>query len=254
MDNLKTVLATQSREELSTGQMLGLIALAGIAAFFVGSIPIIRYPFRLLMTFVHEFGHGIAAIITGGHFESFVINPDGSGLAYSAGGWRFIIIPAGYLGVAVFAAVLITLGRSHRWSRIALGSIGTMLILLTLCYGRPAAFSLQAIFSSILTILMGISFGTIFLWVALKSPDGAIIFFLHLIAIKAGLTAFEDIIGLLSFPSCSQMQVKTDACSMANLTFIPAEVWAVVWAVIAVILIGGAIWSTWLTNGDENVI
>ena len=162
MDNLKTVLATQSREELSTGQMLGLIALAGIAAFFVGSIPIIRYPFRLLMTFVHEFGHGIAAILTGGHFESFVIHSDGSGLAYSAGGWRFIIIPAGYLGVAIFAAVLIKLGRSHRWGRIALGSIGAMMILLTLCYGWPGQFSIQAIFNSFLTLFMGVAFGSIF--------------------------------------------------------------------------------------------
>ena len=206
------------------------------------------------MTFVHEFGHGIAAILTGGHFESFVIHSDGSGLAYSAGGWRFIIIPAGYLGVAVFAAVLIKLGRSHRWSRIALGTIGITMILLTLCYGWPGRFSIQAIFNSFLTLLMGLAFGSVFLWVALKSPAGAIIFFLHLIAIKAGLTAFEDIIGFLSFPSCSQLDVKTDACSMAQLTFIPAGIWAVVWAVIATILIGGAIWSTWLTNGNENVI
>jgi hypothetical protein len=37
-----------------------------------------------------------------------------------------------------------------------------------------------------------------------------------------------------------------DARSMAQLTFIPAIVWAVVWAVAALVLIGGAIWLTWL--------
>jgi hypothetical protein len=44
---------------------------------------------------------------------------------------------------------------------------------------------------------------------------------------------------------------------MAQLTFIPAIVWAVLWVVAALVLLGGAVWFTWvapgLTDNDEVV-
>jgi hypothetical protein len=38
---------------------------------------------------------------------------------------------------------------------------------------------------------------------------------------------------------------------MAGLTLIPAIIWAILWAVVAVVLIGGAIWMTWLAGSEE---
>jgi hypothetical protein len=42
-----------------------------------------------------------------------------------------------------------------------------------------------------------------------------------------------------------------DARSMAQLTLIPAIIWAVLWALTAGVLIGGAIWITWLAGDEE---
>ena len=183
MSSIQSLFNSSTKDNLSTQQTLTLIGLAGLTAFLLAVVPfigLINYPFRLLLTIVHELGHGLAALITGGHFIRFVIFPNGSGLAYTAGGWRFMVIPAGYLGVAVFGAVLILLGRNHRWSRWAMAVIGGALIVLTILYGLPTIFSGQ-IFSGILTMLSGVIFGLVFLWVAVRAAPGWIIFLLHLL-------------------------------------------------------------------------
>ncbi len=244
------VLSTSSskREDLSTQKTLTLIGLAGITTFLLAVIPWlgwINYSFRLLITMVHELGHGLAALLTGGSFSRFVIFSDGSGLAYTAGGWRFLIIPAGYLGAAIFGAILIMLGRNYRWSRIAMGGIGLSMILLSLRYGAPSILTPQFL-GGVLTTVSGVIFGALFLFIAIKASPGWIIFFLHVIAIQAGLTAFSDIFTVIGISTNLMGGARSDAQSMAELTYIPAIAWALVWAVVAVIIIGGAIWVTWI--------
>ena len=252
MSNIKALFNPSDGQELSTQQILGLIGLAALTAAAITWVPIINwldYPFRLLLTIVHELSHGLAAILTGGHFRNFIIAPTGSGLTYTAGGWRLIVIPAGYLGVAVFAAGLIILGRSRRWSRIALGVIGAAMILFSLWFGLPTQASVQAVVNSMLGIAMGVIFGAIFLKIALRAGDGLVIFFLHLLAIKAGFTAFSDLFAVIGLSTRPGPVPHTDAHSMAELTHLPAVFWGLVWAAIALVLIGGAIWVTWL-KGD----
>jgi hypothetical protein len=45
-----------------------------------------------------------SAVITGGAFRRFEINPDLSGVAFSAGGVAWIISSAGYVGSALFGS------------------------------------------------------------------------------------------------------------------------------------------------------
>jgi hypothetical protein len=240
--NLKTV------DALSSQRILTLIGSAGLATLFLAIIPLLaplNYPFRLLMTIVHELGHGLAAMITGGEFVRFVIFSDGSGLAYTAGGWRFAVVPAGYLGAALFGAVLIMVGRNYSWSRTAMAVIGLVMLLFSLRYGLPSIFTTQIV-GGLLATISGVMLGGLFLWVALKASPGWIIFLLHLVAIRAGLTAFVDIVGVIGNSTNLFSAPRSDAQTMAELTFIPAFVWAVVWAMAALAFIGGAIWFTWI--------
>jgi hypothetical protein len=243
------------RENISTSQTVTLIGLAGLTTLLLVVIPWLspfNYSLRLLMTTVHELGHGLAALLTGGDFIRFVVYADGSGLAYTAGGWRFVVIPAGYLGAALFGAILITLGRNQQRSRIALALIGVMLGLLCLRYGPPNILTSDWLWG-LLTTLFGIIFGVFLVWVALKAPTGWIIFLIHLIAIRAGLTSFSDLIGLIGLSSNFFGMSNNDARSMASLTFIPALIWALLWTVAALLLIGGAIWITWLAPQPETI-
>lgn len=55
------------------------------------------YPFTILASYVHELGHGLAAMAVGARFDALTIHANGSGLAAWSGA-------VGRLGVAVVAA------------------------------------------------------------------------------------------------------------------------------------------------------
>jgi hypothetical protein len=94
----------------------------------------LAYPFRLFVTMIHELGHGLAAVLTGGSFVRFEVTRRGAGLAWTSGGSRFFVIQAGYLGTALFGAGLLYLTRRVRQpGRVAIG-IGVFIGILTLAY------------------------------------------------------------------------------------------------------------------------
>lgn len=70
----------------------------------------ILYPIRMLVTFLHEFGHAFGALITGGRVANLEIRPDGSGVCWTAGGNRAIILMGGYIGSAIFGNLLFYIG------------------------------------------------------------------------------------------------------------------------------------------------
>jgi hypothetical protein len=249
--NLKrTLFSPWPEEHFSTQQTLTVIGLAGLFSLLLLVVPglsLLNYPFRLLLTLIHELGHGLAALLTGGEFIRFQISANGSGLAYTAGGWRLIVIPAGYLGVALFGALLITIGHNHRLSRAVMGLIGAGMGWLAIRYAVPTIFS-GPLLTGLLTTGAGLTFAGLFLWVAGKASPKMIIFLTHVVAIQAGLTAFSDLFTLIGLAGQFASAPANDARSMAQLTFIPALLWAVLWIVVAFCSIGGAIWFTWLAR------
>jgi len=225
--------------------IVGLAALAALALVLVPGLGLLSYPFRLLITIVHELSHGLVALLTGGAFLRFVVFPNGEGVAYTAGGWRLLVIPAGYLGSALFGASLIHLGRSVRWSRAAMAALGAAVLLLSLRYGLPSIATVQWS-SGVITVVAGLAIGAGFLWVARKAATAWVLFLTNLVAIQAGLTAFSDLFALIDLSSRFAGAPATDARAMSELTLVPALVWAVLWALAALALIGAALWRTWL--------
>ena len=232
----------------ATSSPVALALPAALTALVVGWLGPLGYPLRLLTTLVHELSHGLAALLTGGIFARFVVFPDGSGLAYTAGGLRLLIIPAGYVGVAVAAAGLIVLGRGRRGSRVALGVLGAALALLTLRYALPTLLTTQAI-GGLLTLSAGVGLGGLLLLAALRLGEAWSIFLLNLIAAHLALSALGDLWGLFGVTTAAGVQTPSDAASMARLTFIPAPLWAMVWAAVAAAIVGWAVWRTWLRPG-----
>jgi hypothetical protein len=240
--------ALPDRDPAPPGQRIpptGLAAIGALAAIAVSGLGPLAYPFRLLTTLVHELSHGLAALLTGGAFLRFVIFPDGSGLAYTAGGLRLLVIPAGYVGVALAGAALIALGRRPRASRIALGALGAGLALLTLRYALPTLLSAQLL-GGLLTLLAGVGMGALLLLAAWRAGAAWAIVLLNLIAFKLGLSAFGDLWMLIGVSAATGLGGRSDAASMAALTFIPAPIWALAWALIAAAALGWAVWWAWL--------
>lgn len=217
-------------------------ALVALAAGWLGPLA---YPLRLLTTLVHELAHGLTALLTGGRFLRFVVFADGSGVAYTAGGLRLLIVPAGYVGVALVGAALIAVGRSGRASRLVLGGLGAGLALLTLRYALPSLISAQAL-GGLLTLLAGVGLGALLLLAAWRAGAAWSTFLLNLLGFHLGLSAFGDLWVLFGITTAAGPVPRSDAATMASMTFIPAPVWALLWAAIAAACLGWALWWAWL--------
>jgi hypothetical protein len=100
--------APRSAQRSTRDQMLMLAIGAFVLVFILWQTSSsVLYPFRLFVTFVHEAGHGLAALVTNGQFLRFEVFANGSGVATTAGGSRFLIPQMGYLGAALFGAALL---------------------------------------------------------------------------------------------------------------------------------------------------
>ena len=88
-------------------------------------------PFRWLHIYVHEFGHGIAALIAGGEFYRFEMWSY-SGVAQTSTSGRLaqaFVCAGGLCGPAVVGGAFLAVGRNPRLARLALGAFGTFMAL-----------------------------------------------------------------------------------------------------------------------------
>ena len=209
------------------GELLGLVALA-LALIVLWQLPYagwLVYPFRLFGTFVHELSHGIAAVLTGGRFERFVVQPDLSGLAWSAGGVRWLVSSAGYVGSAVFGGVLILLAARGAASRVLLLGLGLALALLCLLFVR-----------NVFGILTGLALAAALILAARRLRGAWSDLLLMVLALQLVLDGYDSLFTL--FRLSARTSVQTDALSMQAATGVPALVWALVWSLVSTGLLG----------------
>lgn len=216
-------------------------AACAVALSWLGPLA---YPLRLLTTIVHELSHGLAALLTGGAFVRFVVFADGSGLAYTAGGFPWLVIPAGYVGAALFGAALIALGRSPQASRLALGAIGAAVALLTLRYALPTLLSAQLV-GGLLTLAAGVGLGALLALAAWRAPADWSLFLLNLVGFWVGLSALGDLRTLFAIATTDGLAPASDAHAMAQITWLPPAFWAIVWALVAAAALVWSVWRLW---------
>lgn len=97
-------------------------------------------PFRWLQIYVHEFGHGITALIAGGEFYKFEMWTY-SGVAQTRVSGRLaqaFVCAGGLCGPAVVGGVFLAVGRHPRIARIALAAFGGFMVLSLVLWTRSA--------------------------------------------------------------------------------------------------------------------
>ena len=124
-----------------------IMLVAIVLAYAFSFTRMLLYPFELISTVFHEFGHAFMTIITGGRVAGIEINPDESGVTRFVGGSPCLILPAGYIGSSVAGAALLILSFNRKCSRFAAG--GTALILLATLYWAGSIFT---VFSAVAMI------------------------------------------------------------------------------------------------------
>src|SRR5437879_8697706 len=117
---MKYQLASAARPQAMT---LLLAAILSVALWFIPFAEILSYPFRIFVTFIHEGGHAIAALVTGNSVQSLSVAMNGSGETYTTQGGMFsqvLVASAGYLGSMAFGALLLVLIRKAIAARLVL--------------------------------------------------------------------------------------------------------------------------------------
>ncbi len=212
-----------------------MTVLTGIIVFVLWNIPqldFLLYPFRLFVTFVHEAGHSLMAAFTGGQVLEFTVFGNGTGIATTAGGNRFLILPAGYLGAAFFGAVLFYMVNTLPFPRKISLVVGTLMIVVAL-FMRASGIAL----------LIGILTGLALIFLGLRATVSLNMFVLNMLATLTGLNAVLDLIFLVQNSSATLGVLRNDAAAFAELTpGIPAVIWALIWAILAVFMLGSALW------------
>lgn len=90
-------------------------------------------PLRMVSTFLHEYSHATACWLTGGDVKTIQVFHNEGGVTQYTGGWRCLIIPAGYLGSGIWAAVLVVLSGGRRTATVA-AVVFIVALLAALCY------------------------------------------------------------------------------------------------------------------------
>ena len=212
--------------DLFSSSNLFWVFVAGIFSLFLWNIPYISfllYPFKIFVTFVHEASHGIAALITGGHFYKLFIEFDTSGLAYTGGGWRFLVISAGYLGSAIVGGFLFLAAFRKGWEKIILLVLGSLFLLFTVLFAR-----------NFVAIISGLVFGAGLIALT-KYPNNLISLFIGVLGIQSSFYAFKDILLLFSIDNT----VKTDALTMSQEIahgLLHPSFFALIWLMVSIII------------------
>jgi Peptidase M50B-like len=228
----------------SRPQAMTLLIAAAISVL-LGFIPYaeyLTYPFRLFVTFIHEGGHAIAALLTGNSVASLSVAVDGSGLTYSTTGGiisQLFFSSAGYIGSMLFGALLLILIRKAVAARIVLLSCGVLVFGLTMIFGLfKSVFSVSAWSAIPFTLLAGTVISVGLVLIARFASARVATFFVSFLAVQCVLNALIDLKNVFFLSSPFAPEIHTDAVNMANATGIPGIFWTVIWIALAL----GILW------------
>jgi hypothetical protein len=211
----------------SIGFLLAATALAIVVSFLPFG-EFVVYPLRLFVTFIHEGGHALAALLTLGSVGRLVIHANASGETYTYGGLSFLISSAGYLASTAYGAGLLTLLHDGRRAKAVLTVTAAIILTLTGFFTHDS-FSL----------FIGIALTGLLIWVAIGWSARWAHFFLSFLAVQCCLNALYDLKTLFLISTTTNLH--SDAVNMQETTMIPAAFWAVFWIALSILALGFAL-------------
>ena len=226
-------------------RMLLVAAAITIALWYIPIVGWLAYPFRIFVTFIHEGGHALAALMTGNSVSSLSVALDGSGETYTSQGNIFsqiFVSSAGYLGATAFGALLLVMIRRAVASRVVLVGSAVFILALTLIFGlfKPIFSGSWGSLSGVpFTLVSGVAIAIGLLAVAKYAKPRLATFFVSFLAMQCVLNALLDLksIFFLSIPGSDKL---TDAGNMQAATHVPAMFWAIVWIGLSFLILTGA--------------
>ena len=204
----------------------GIMLIVIVIAYSFAITRFLLYPFELISTVFHEFGHAAMTVVTGGRVAGIEINPDESGVTRFVGGAKCLILPAGYIGSSIAGAALLIMSFNQKCAKIAAG--GTALILLATLYWSGSLFTT---FSSVAMIAA--------LLAVIIKQDGWLQLVVLFMGTMGSVTAILSITSHLIFNQID----GSDAVQFAKQCsfLIPSTVFGLLWFGISAVVILGSL-------------
>jgi hypothetical protein len=232
---------------------LGVIFLLAVLALVLPQVPILGLlakPLFIFTTTIHECGHAVACLLTGGQVTGMSIMSDGEGhggLTYCRGGNPFIYTQTGYISTALVGSLLIYLGRFPKLSKAILMLIGVGFAIASLIFMPGAIFAGQG-WAAFFSIIAGLAMSAGLIYVSMKSSHYWANVLLLFLGVQTGLNALTDDATLISLGLAPPGTPTpwSDASNMQQLTggLVPAPIWAGLWTAIALFLLFKALESS----------
>lgn len=177
------------------------------------------YPVKIFTVFLHEAGHALTTVATGGEVVSMVVDARQSGYVRHTGGHTVFIAAAGYVGSALFGGLLLLLSTRDRWTPVIFLGLAVFFALVTLSFVRN-------------TFGLAFGFGTALVFGFLsRRPFPGMHLILDVLAVTSSLYAVYDLTDFLYFDA------RTDAVILAEQTHVPAFVWAGLWSAASLTIV-----------------
>jgi hypothetical protein len=193
---------------------------------------LILYPLRLLVTYVHEAGHAVMTLVTGGQVVALRVNPNGSGLTESAGGIPALIFMAGYIGATLFGVFCLLISRGTGSGRRAIALIGIAIGVVTVLWSRDP-----------FTLIAGAVICVGLLWTGHLLPKPAADFVAAFLGVQFCLDALIDLRTLLVLTTTTA--TDNDAVFMARSFGLTPWFWAGLWAACSLAILVAGLRSYW---------
>lgn len=195
------------------GFLVGLFVYLG-ALWLLWDTRII-YPLKILVVFLHEVSHGIAAVATGGSIAGIQISSNQGGVCQCGGGIRFVTLTAGYLGSLSWGVAMLLVVRAKRiWHLVTLVGLGVMVLTVSLMY-------IDGGFGMTFGLLLGLTL----LGIAKYLPSEIQTMTLTVMGLTSCLYAVWDI----KSDVIDRPGIRSDASMLAELTGVPTVFWGILW-------------------------
>ena len=232
---LNTWLSSERARRRTKQALFGSIVLT-LILYFVPFGRVLGYPLMLLSTLVHEPGHGLAALLVGGQFESLRIFADGSGVARSGavgGGVPSALVSAGGLvGPAVLAGIAFVMAQRAKLARGFMAVLGVAFLVIVALFVRNT-------FGMVFTGVVGVSLAL----VAWRGSQSTVQLTLVFVAVQMALSVFSRGDYLFTDTAHTGAGVMpSDVAHMATALGGPYWMWGAVCGLFSVLVLAGGIW------------
>jgi hypothetical protein len=215
------------------GGKVAILLACVVAGALLWDYPLML-PLKLLVVMMHESGHALASLLVGGSVDRITLAADQSGACLSSlpqglfG--QIVVYSAGYVGSTLAGGMLILTTYRFRLGRWVLGAACVWLAAMGLLYARDP-FTL--LFCAVAAAAMGLG--------AKLLPAGAVE------AVNLFLAAFSTLYAVRDLQDdlwSSAVRSQSDAALLAQITYVPAVVWAALWTLASfAVLLVFARWS-----------